>query len=149
MLQKGDEVPDITLSGTEGETNLRDASRDTVAVFYFYPEAMTSGCTKEAKSFRDAMGDFRDNDIPVYGISHDSMDKIEEFRDKHDLNFPLLSDEDGEAIEAFGVEGSGGRAKRVTFVVRDGRISRVFRDVSPEGHADEVLDEVRGRATPR
>lgn len=148
MLQKGDEVPDVTLPGTEGETNLREASSDGAAVLYFYPEALTAGCTTEAKSFRDAMQGFRERGVPVYGISHDPLEKVETFREKHDLNFPLLSDEDGEAIEAFGVEGRGGRAKRVTFVARDGRLARVFRDVSPEGHAEEVLAELGEAAKP-
>lgn len=148
MLKKGDEVPDVTLPGTEGETNLREVSGDGVAVLYFYPEALTSGCTKEAQSFRDAMRGFRERDVQVYGISRDPMEKVERFRDEHDLDFPLLSDGDGEAIKAFGVEGRGGRAKRVTFVTRDGEVSRVFGDVSPEGHADEVLGELDEAAGP-
>lgn len=141
MLQKGEDVPDITLQGTEGDVDLRKASSGT-AVFYFYPKDFTSGCTAEAQSFRDAVEDFREAGVPVYGISRDDLKSHEDFAQKHNLNFPLLSDVEGEAVEAFGVESGSGRAKRVTFLVSDGEVVEVFRDVSPEGHAEEVLERV-------
>ncbi len=145
MLDEGDEVPEISLESASGEVNLRDASMG-IAVFYFYPKDHTSGCTKEAKSFRDALPEFEKLGVKVYGISKDSLKSHRSFSEKHSLNFTLLSDSQGKAIEAFGVRNEKskvGSAKRVTFIVKDGKIAYVFNRVKPENHAQEVLEKVK------
>jgi peroxiredoxin Q/BCP len=112
-------------------------------VLYFYPKDDTPGCTKEACAFRDRMADYQEADIKVYGVSLDSPESHREFRAKYNLNFPLLTDEDGRASEALGVlRENRRRANRVTFLLDpDGRISRVYPEVSPETHADEILQD--------
>ena len=112
-------------------------------VLYFYPKDDTPGCTKEACACRDRMGDFGEAGIKVYGVSLDSPESHREFREKYALNFPLLTDEDGRAAEALGILRENGEvANRVTFLLApDGSIAKVYPEVSPETHADEILED--------
>jgi peroxiredoxin Q/BCP len=112
-------------------------------VLYFYPKDDTPGCTKEACAFRDRMGDYGEAGIKVYGVSLDSPESHREFREKYDLNFPLLTDRDGRAAEALGILRENGEvANRVTFLLApDGSIAKVYPEVSPETHADEILQD--------
>jgi peroxiredoxin Q/BCP len=112
-------------------------------VLYFYPKDDTPGCTKEACAFRDRMGDYGEAGIKVYGVSLDSPESHREFREKYNLNFPLLTDEDGRAAEALGILRDNGEvANRVTFLLApDGNIAKVYPEVSPETHADEILED--------
>jgi thioredoxin-dependent peroxiredoxin len=112
-------------------------------VLYFYPADDTPGCTKEACAFRDRMDDYAQAEIQVYGVSLDSPESHREFREKYNLNFPLLTDEGGRASEALGVlRENRKRTNRVTFLLDpEGRISKVYPEVSPETHADEILED--------
>jgi len=112
-------------------------------VLYFYPKDDTPGCTKEACAFRDRMGDYGEAGIKVYGVSLDSPESHREFREKYGLNFPLLTDEDGRAAEALGIMNEDkGYASRVTFLLApDGNVAKVYPEVSPETHADEILED--------
>jgi thioredoxin-dependent peroxiredoxin len=143
MPERGQRLPDVDFI-TEGGERLStgDLSRKKT-VLYFYPEDDTSGCTKEACAFRDRMGDYEQADIQVYGVSLDPPESHRRFREKHNLNFPLLTDEGGRAAEALGVlRENRKRAKRVTFLLDpDGRIAKVYPEVSPETHADEILQD--------
>lgn len=113
-------------------------------VLYFYPKDDTPGCTKEACSFRDRMADYRDAGIKVYGVSLDSPESHRAFRQKYNLNFPLLTDENGQAAEALGVLGDRGVANRATLLLdSEGKISEVYPEVSPETHADEILEDAK------
>src|SRR5215212_11397797 len=128
------------------EDGTRIASSDLArqrTVLYFYPKDDTPCCTKEACAFRDRMGDYQRAGIRVYGVSLDSPESHRRFREKHGLNFPLLTDEGGRAAEALGVLREGGeKANRVTFLLdADGRISKAYPEVSPETHADEILED--------
>jgi peroxiredoxin Q/BCP len=89
------------------------------------------------------MGDYEEAGVQVYGVSLDSPESHRRFREKYNLNFPLLTDEGGRAAEALGVlRENRQRANRVTFLVgADGRIARVYPEVSPETHADEILED--------
>jgi peroxiredoxin Q/BCP len=89
------------------------------------------------------MADYRDADIQVYGVSLDSPESHRRFREKYGLNFPLLTDEGGRASEALGVlRENREKANRVTFLLdAGGRISKVYPEVSPETHADEILED--------
>jgi len=143
MPQQGQQLPDVEFVTEDGE---RVSARDLggrKTVLYFYPEDDTPGCTKEACAFRDRMGDYEQAGIRVYGVSLDSPESHRRFREKYNLNFPLLTDEGGGAAEALGVLREGGkRANRVTFLLDpEGRISKVYPEVSPETHADQILED--------
>ncbi|GAA0230452.1 thioredoxin-dependent thiol peroxidase [Haladaptatus pallidirubidus] len=146
MLEPGQQAPSFELPNHAGETVSLD-SFDGRVVVYFYPRADTPGCTAEACGFRDSWDEFRERDVPVLGISDDPVSDLDKFREKHDLPFELLSDESGEvasAYDSYGEKNMFGNTfdgvYRNTFVVGpDGRIERVFADVSPDGHAEEIL----------
>jgi peroxiredoxin Q/BCP len=136
-------MPDLDLTAEDGEHLGTAELKGQKTVLYFYPKDDTPGCTKEACAFRDRMDDYAEADIRVYGVSLDSPESHREFRAKYNLNFPLLTDEGGRASEALGVLRENRRsANRVTFLLDpDGRISRVYPEVSPETHADEILQD--------
>jgi thioredoxin-dependent peroxiredoxin len=143
MPQQGQQLPDVEfITEDEGRISAGDlGGRKTV--LYFYPKDDTPGCTKEACAFRDRMSDYEQADIQVYGVSLDSPESHRRFREKNNLNFPLLTDEGGRAAEALGVlRENRERANRVTFLLdADGRIAQVYPEVSPETHADEILED--------
>ena len=140
--ERGQQLPDVEFVT---EDNERLAARDLTGrktVLYFYPKDDTPGCTKEACAFRDRMRDYGEAGIKVYGVSLDSPESHREFREKYSLNFPLLTDEEGRAAAALGVLGDRGYANRVTFLLdADGKIVKVYPEVSPETHADEILED--------
>ena len=143
LPQQGQSLPELDLT-TENEEHLGTADlKGRKTVLYFYPKDDTPGCTREACAFRDRMDDYAAADIRVYGVSLDSPESHRAFRAKYDLNFPLLTDEGGRASEALGVLRENRRtANRVTFLLDpEGRISRVYPEVSPETHADEILQD--------
>jgi peroxiredoxin Q/BCP len=143
MPQQGQRLPDIQFVTEDGGRLTAGDLGGQKTVFYFYPKDDTPGCTKEACAFRDHMGDYERAGIQVYGVSLDSPESHRRFREKYNLNFPLLTDEGGRAAEALGVLREGReKANRVTFLLdADGRIARVYPEVSPETHADEILED--------
>ncbi len=143
LPQQGQPLPDLHLTAEDGGHLGTAELKGQKTVLYFYPKDDTPGCTKEACAFRDRMEDYAEADIRVYGVSLDSPESHREFRTKYNLNFPLLTDEGGRASEALGVLRENRRtANRVTFLLDpDGRISRVYPEVSPETHADEILQD--------
>ncbi|MGB3682647.1 MAG: peroxiredoxin, partial [Rubrobacteraceae bacterium] len=140
--EQGQKLPDVDfITEDEGRISTADLAGQKT-VLYFYPKDDTPGCTKEACSFRDRMSDYEQAGIKVYGVSLDSPESHRQFREKHDLNFPLLTDEDGQAAEALGVLGGRGVANRATFLLdSEGTVSKVYPEVSPETHADEILED--------
>ncbi|HSL00737.1 MAG TPA: peroxiredoxin [Rubrobacteraceae bacterium] len=143
MPQEGQSLPDVSFITEDGEKVSAGTLRGQATVLYFYPKDDTPGCTKEACAFRDRMADFGEAGVQVYGVSLDPPESHRRFREKHNLNFPLLTDQGGRAAESLGVLREGGkRANRVTFLLDpDGRISKVYPEVSPETHADEILED--------
>ena len=143
MPQEGQSLPDVTFVDEEGERVSAGDLGGRKTVLYFYPKDDTPGCTKEACAFRDRMADYGEAGIQVYGVSLDSPESHRAFREKYNLNFPLLTDENGRAADALGVLREHGKsANRVTFLLGpDGRISKVYPEVSPETHADEILED--------
>jgi thioredoxin-dependent peroxiredoxin len=143
LPQQGQSLPELDLTAENGERVGTAELKGQKTVLYFYPKDDTPGCTKEACAFRDRMDDYAEADIRVYGVSLDSPESHREFRAKYNLNFPLLTDEGGRASEALGVLRENRRtANRVTFLLDpEGRISRVYPEVSPETHADEILQD--------
>ena len=141
-LKAGDLAPDFTLDDEQGRAVALGGLRDRPVVLFFYPKDDTPGCTIECKEFRDARPQFQER-AHVFGISPDDLASHQAFRDKYALNFPLLSDPGHQVADRFGVWGprkNGGEGiLRTTFILRDGKVSRVFEGVKPEGHAAEVL----------
>jgi peroxiredoxin Q/BCP len=143
MPKQGQRLPEVEFITEEGG---RVAAGDLVGqktVLYFYPRDDTPGCTKEACAFRDRMQDYGEAGIQVYGISLDSPGSHRAFREKYNLTFPLLTDEGGHAARALGVMNEEkGKARRTTFLLApDGEIEKVYPEVSPETHADEILSD--------
>jgi peroxiredoxin Q/BCP len=147
MLNVGDPVPDVMLTGMDGEPLALSAFRGNKLVLYFYPKDDTSGCTREAKDFTALAQAFEEAGTWILGVSRDDPKKHRKFTEKYELKVGLASDMDGSACEAFGtwVEKSlYGRKymgiERATFLIdRDGTVSRVWRRVKVPGHVDEVL----------
>ena len=146
-LQPGDAAPDFDLpSDGGGHVRLADFKGKTL-VLYFYPKDDTSGCTSEAQAFAAAADDFKKAGAAVVGVSKDSAKSHDKFKAKYDLNFPLGSDAEGKAVEAYGVwveKSMYGRKymgiERATYLIDGaGRIAKVWRKVKVTGHAAEVL----------
>jgi peroxiredoxin Q/BCP len=146
-LSEGDAAPDFTLAATAGRTvRLQDYAGKPL-LLYFYPKADTSGCTKEACAFQEALPQLGSLGLDVIGVSRDPMKALEKFAEKYGLTFPLASDEQGSVTEAYGVwveKSMYGRKymgiERSTFLIgRDGRVARAWRKVSVTGHAADVL----------
>ena len=143
MPERGQQLPDVEFVTEDSEKLAAEDLTGRKTVLYFYPKDDTPGCTKEACAFRDRMEDYRGAGIQVYGVSLDSPESHRRFREKHNLNFPLLTDEGGRAAEALGVlRETRDKANRVTFLLDpDGKIAKVYPKVSPETHADEILED--------
>ena len=131
--QQGQQLPDVEFVTEGGEKLSAGDLEGEKTVLYFYPKDDTPGCTKEACAFRDRMSDYERAAIRVYGVSLDSPESHRRFREKYNLNFPLLTDEGGRAADALGVlRESRKSANRVTFLLdSNGRIARVYPEVSP------------------
>ena len=146
-LKEGANAPAINLeTDTGAQFNLADQKGKNVVVF-FYPKADTPGCTTEACEFRDAEEGLSAQNTVVVGVSPDPAKAQTKFKQKFNLNFPLLCDVDHKVAEDYGVwvEKSMYGKKymgidRTTFIIDpDGKIARIFRKVKPAGHANEVL----------
>jgi peroxiredoxin Q/BCP len=149
-LDAGDKAPAFTLPDQDGaKVSLKDFVGNQVVV-YFYPRDDTPGCTKEACQFNDNLRAFAKAKVTVLGISADSADKHQKFREKYGLKFPLLTDADhkvGEAYGAWGEKTLYGKKSigviRSTFLIGpDGKVARAWYHVKADGHADKVLAEL-------
>ena len=150
MIKEGAKAPPFSLPSDKGETvSLKDFKGKTV-VLYFYPKDMTPGCTIEACDFRDSLARFKRKNAVILGVSRDSVARHEKFRDKYELNFPLLADDDGEVCKAYGTwkeKSLYGRKfmgiERTTVVIDpQGKIQSIFSKVKVKGHADAVLEAI-------
>ena len=147
----GDTAPEISLPRDGGETvNLSDFAGKNV-VLYFYPKDDTPGCTKEALGFTERVADFDGLNTVILGVSKDSVKKHDKFVAKHDLKIALLSDEEGDVCERYGVwveKSMYGKTymgiERATFLIgTDGKIAQAWHKVKVPGHVDAVLDAVK------
>ncbi len=151
LPREGEPAPDFDLPSTEGRRLSLTEFRGKNVVLYFYPKDNTSGCTKEACSFRDNLGAFDEEGTVILGVSLDGLESHAKFRSKYHLAFPLLSDTDAEVSKAYGAY----RLKKMygkeywgivrsTFIIDgDGIVRKVFPKVKVDGHAEEVLAFVR------
>lgn len=150
-IDVGDALPAFTLATDGGGTLSADALKGRKTVLYFYPKDDTSGCTKEAQAFRDAIAEFEAAGIAIVGVSPDAPASHDRFKSKHQLPFTLISDPDKTLAEAFGVwveKSMYGRkymgVERATFLIDEaGVVRKVWRKVKVTGHAAQVLAAAR------
>ena len=151
MLNAGDKAPDFSLVSDSGKkVSLKDY-RGHNLVLYFYPKADTPGCTVEAHQFRDALKDLAKAKTSVAGVSADPIEALEKFRDKYQLNFPLLSDPGHKTLEAYAVwqeknmygKKSMGIVRTTYIIGPDGKITHIFPRVKVEGHIQQVLEALK------
>ncbi|HXP20137.1 MAG TPA: thioredoxin-dependent thiol peroxidase [Streptosporangiaceae bacterium] len=149
-LEPGDIAPDFTLPDADGDQVSLASLRGRRVIIYFYPAAMTPGCTKQACDFRDSNADLSGAGFTVLGISPDSPAKLARFRDAEKLTFPLLSDPGRAVLTAYGAYGEkvlyGKKTVgviRSTFVVdADGRIERAYYAVKATGHVARLRKDL-------
>jgi thioredoxin-dependent peroxiredoxin len=149
-LSPGDPAPDFELLDADERPVSLMSFRGARIVVYFYPAALTPGCTTQACDFRDNLSLLRDSSVAVVGISPDQPAKLREFREQHDLPFPLLSDPDRRVLEAFGAWGEKTLyGKTVTGVIRstfvidaNGLIERALYNVKATGHVAKLLRDL-------
>ena len=146
----GDVVDDFELLDEQGERrSLTGLLADGPVVLFFYPNALSAGCTAEACHFRNLVAEFAAAGAQPVGISHDTVQKQAEFRARHSLGYPLLSDPDGAVRAQFGVKRDFGitKTKRTTFVIdTDRRILDVIKsEIRMNVHADRALAALAAR----
>jgi peroxiredoxin Q/BCP len=135
-LEIGSPAPQIQATTDQGEAiDLGAALSNGTTLVFFYPKAMTSGCTKQACSLRDAWDELQERDVQIFGVSTDTAELQAEFREKHTLPFTLIADNDSAVCEAFGK----GRYSRQAYIFKDGVL--VWRDLkaATTEQAAEVL----------
>lgn len=147
-IEEGTPAPDFTLASDSGDAIALSSLRGKPVVLYFYPKDDTPGCTAQACGIRDAWGEFERAGAVVLGVSPDGEASHARFKEKFDLPFTLLADTDHEVADAYGVWGEKSYAgktymgvNRSTFVIDEhGNVARIFLDVKPDQHADQVLE---------
>lgn len=148
MLEVGNEAPDFALPDQVGKTHRLSDYKGRRVVLYFYPKDDTSGCTKEACSFRDSFSKFKKAGIEVLGVSADNQESHAKFQQKYNLPFILLSDTEKKVVKDYGVwvekinygKKYWGIARMTFLINEDGEIIHVYEKVKPEEHAEEVLE---------
>ena len=154
MLEVGIKAPDFILLDKDGkEVSSKDIfEKYETVVIYFYPKDSTAGCTKQACGFRDSYDEFKNLNVPVIGISKDSVKSHMNFATKQELPFILLSDPELKAINAYDVyheKKMYGKTYmgvvRITYIIKNGIIDKVYDKVKPANNATEVLDYLQGK----
>ena len=148
MIKEGQKAPAFSLLNDNGEKISLSDFKGKKIVLYFYPKDMTPGCTQQACDFQASASDYKKKKTVVLGISKDSVERHQKFKEKYDLDFPLLADVDGKACEAYGVwqEKSLYGKKfmgivRTTFIIDSkGKIAKIFPKVKVKGHSAAVLE---------
>lgn len=149
-LELGKKAPDFALRDEEGRTVKLSSFEGRRVVVFFYPKAMTPGCTQEACDFRDEVDAFEERKVAVLGISKDAPAAQKRFKEKYGLPFPLLSDEDTAVQQAWGVWGEKtmygkkvmGTVRTTVVVGPDGRVERIIPKVKVAGHVADVIEKL-------
>jgi thioredoxin-dependent peroxiredoxin len=149
-LSPGDTAPAFSTLDADEKTRTLKEFKGKNVVLYFYPAALTPGCTKQACDFRDNLALLADSEFAVIGISPDKPAKLAKFRETHDLTFPLLSDPDKTILTAYGAWGEKTMyGKTVTGVIRStfvvdpkGKIAHAFYNVKATGHVAKLLRDL-------
>jgi len=150
-LEPGSRAADFTLPADNGSKVKLSALRGKSVVLYFYPKDDTPGCTREACAFRDQKTALAKLGVHVLGVSADDVASHAKFRDKYELNFPLLADSDHRVAEKYGAwreknlygKKSMGIQRSTFLIDREGQIARVWRKVNVDGHDAEVIAAVK------
>jgi thioredoxin-dependent peroxiredoxin len=157
-VEEGKPAPDVKLPAANVETvlpgkkdaktlSLKDFEGKKNVVLFFYPKAMTKGCTIESCGFRDKIDQLAKLDTVVIGISTDKLEDQTKFTEKEKLNFPLLADSDKMVAKEFGVPLVGpqmGFASRWTFIIdKKGVVRKIYKMVTPDKHPDEVIEYIK------
>lgn len=150
-LTEGAEAPDFEMQTQLGKLISSSELKGNKFILYFYPKADTSGCTKEACAFEENLSTLNKINIPVIGVSRDSVKKLKEFADKYNLTFPLASDEEGSVTYAYGVwveKSMYGRKymgiERSTFLIDEqGIILKIWPKVKITGHVEDVIKTIK------
>ena len=149
----GKPAPDFTLPSTTGENiSLRQFKGKKTVILYFYPKDETPGCTREACDLRDHWGELESAGAVVLGVSTDSLESHQHFKEKHQLPFPLLADVEAIVSKLYGVykqRNLYGKKymgiERTTFVIdRTGRIAQIYPKVKVDGHVQQLMEFVAG-----
>lgn len=149
-LSPGDVAPDFTLPDADGNPVSLASYRGARTVVYFYPAAMTPGCTTQACDFRDSLSALQAAGVSVISVSPDSPEQLAKFRDRDGLTFPLLSDEDRSVLTAYGAYGEKKLYGKVvegvirsTFVIApDGTVEQAMYNVKATGHVAKLRREL-------
>lgn len=141
-------APDFSLPDISGSSRSLGEFAGRWIILYFYPKDDTPGCTNEACSLRDARDTLAEMGAEIIGVSKDDANSHEKFKAKYSLNFTLLTDSDGKVIESYGAWGKKmyGREGilRKTFIINpDGEVVKVYGRVTPIGHGDQVIQELK------
>lgn len=135
-LTVGSDAPQLVAIDHEGASiDLGASFNEGITVVFFYPKALTPGCTKQACSLRDAWGLLKNRNVTVYGVSSDTASTQEQFRNKHELPFTLIADTDKSVSQAFG----RGRWSRQAYIFNDGKLVWLDLKASTAKQADDVL----------
>jgi peroxiredoxin Q/BCP len=153
-LTVGNKAPDFDVQDQDGKTQSLKQYKGKWVLLYFYPKDDTPGCTKEACAFRDNFPAFKKLDAVVLGVSIDSVAKHVKFIEKYQLPFTLLADVDKQIVDAYDVWGKKkfmGREYMGTFrtsflIDPQGKIAKIYEEVKPEQHAEEVLKDIKALA---
>ena len=144
LLDVGAPAPNLEATAHTGEKVKLSEFKGRPVVVYFYPKDNTPGCTIEAQEIRDLWKEIKGTQAVVIGVSTDDEASHQAFAQEYDLPFLLVPDEKGQIAAKFGVPLVNGKARRVTFVIgKDGAVARVFPDVKPKGHGQEILAAVK------
>ena len=150
-MKVGDIVKDFSLPDQDGTPVTLSQFKGSPVVMFFYPRADTPGCTIEACGFRDSFARLKKAGVVVLGISRDTVKAQKKFATKYDIQYPLLADSEMELIKRYGLlveKKMYGKpvtgVARTTYVIgADGKLVHIFENVKPEGHAEEVLKQIR------
>lgn len=143
ILKAGAEAPAFSAVAHSGEKIALKELRGKKVVLYFYPKDNTPGCTVEAQAFRDNHETYVSRDVVVIGVSTQDNDSHRQFAEEHGLKFALIADEDRSIAKSYGVGSMLGMSKRVTFLIGpDGKIAKVYEDVTPKEHAAQLLSDL-------
>jgi peroxiredoxin Q/BCP len=143
-------APDFTLPDQDGKSHTLSHHRGAWVLLYFYPKDDTPGCTKQACMLRDALPAFGKLKAKVFGVSVDSVASHKKFAEKYELPFTLLADADKKVVELYGVWGKkkfmgkeyDGTMRTSFLIDPDGNIAKIYENVKPETHAEEVLKDL-------
>jgi thioredoxin-dependent peroxiredoxin len=146
-VEAGSKAPDFSLSADDGQKVKLSALKGTPVVLYFYPKDDTPGCTREACAFRDRKQELTKLGAKVFGLSPDDVDSHVKFRDKFELNFPLLADLGHKVADKYGAwreknlygKKSMGIQRSTFLIAPDGKVAKVWKKVNVDGHDEEVI----------